>query len=102
MDLPLNCIYHVLAWNYKDEITPERRAFHEAELLDLPNRLPMLLSVRKGPVIGGRNQSFSHCFLMIFADRQGLEEYATHMEHLNFAVPFREACEIQMVIDFEA
>lgn len=101
MDLPSNCIYHVLMWNYKDETSPEQRASLEAQLLDLPNRVPALRSVRQGPVVGGRNQSFSHCFIMVFADKQALDEYTAHPQHMEFALPFREACALQVVVDFD-
>lgn len=99
-DLPEG-LYHIMMWNYKDEVTPEERAHHESELLQLPNRVPSLLSVRRGPVVGGRNQSFSHCFVMLFADQTALNEYTTHPSHLKFSVPFREACAIQVVTDMK-
>jgi hypothetical protein len=94
-------LYHILMWNYKDEVSAEDRAFFENVLLELPARIPSLISVRRGPVVGGRNQSFSHCFIMLFADKAGLEEYTTHPAHIKFAVPFRAACEVQVVADVE-
>lgn len=102
MELPANCIYHFLMWNYKNETTPEQQAFLDSALLDLPNRVPVLRSVRRGPVVGGRNQSFSHCFVMVFDDQASLDQYNTHPEHVKFATAFREACAVQVVVDFQA
>jgi hypothetical protein len=52
-------------------------------------------------VVGGRNQSFDHCFVMYFDDMDGLREYAVHPDHQAFAGPFSEACATQVVTDFE-
>ena len=94
-------IRHILLWNYKPETTPEERARTEAELASLPERVPTLRHVEWGPVVGGRNQSFSHGFIMQFDSMDALAEYATHAAHVHFSVPFREACSIQVVSDIE-
>jgi Stress responsive A/B Barrel Domain len=94
-------IRHILLWDYKDETSPEERARLEAELASLPARVPVLRQVEWGPVVGGRNQSFSHCFIMQFDDMDALTEYTTHAEHIKFALPFRDACSVQVVADIE-
>ncbi len=94
-------LYHIMMWNYKEETSAEDRAYLESELLALQTKVPSLISLRRGPIVGGRNQSFTHCFIMLFADKAGLEEYTTHPAHIKFAVPFREACEVQVVADVE-
>jgi hypothetical protein len=38
---------------------------------------------------------------MYFDTMEGLAEYATHPGHVRFAGPFREACAMQVVTDFE-
>ena len=94
-------IQHILHWNYKDDVAEEERVTIEAELEALPNKIPSLRGLRWGPVTGGRNQTFSHTFVMLFDDMEGLEEYARHPAHVRFAAPFREACATQVVVDFE-
>lgn len=94
-------IRHILLWNYKPETTPEERARIEAELASLPDRVPALRQVEWGPVVGGRNQSFSHGFIMQFDSMEALAEYTTHAEHIKFSVPFRETCSTQVVSDIE-
>jgi hypothetical protein len=94
-------IQHIMLWNYKDEVGAEERARHEAELLRLVGRVPSLRGVEYGPVVGGRNQSFGHCFVMKFDDMAGLEEYASHPAHVAFSTAFKEACAVQVVTDFE-
>jgi hypothetical protein len=93
-------IQHIMLWNYRDEVGTEERARIEGELVRLPERVPALRGVQYGPVVGGRNQSFSHCFVMLFDDAEGLAEYATHPAHVAFAGPFKEACAVQVVTDF--
>ena len=93
--------HHILMWNYKDGTPAEERARLEAELSALPQKVPTLRSLSWGPVVGGRNQSFSHCFLMLFDDQGGLEEYTVHPDHVHFATAFREACAVQVAVDFE-
>jgi hypothetical protein len=94
-------IHHIMLWNYKDEVSREERAYHEAELVRLVELVPSLRSVRYGPVVGGRNQSFGHCFVMEFDDMAGLAEYASHAAHMKFSSAFKEACAVQVVADFE-
>jgi hypothetical protein len=94
-------IQHILLWNYRDSVSEEERSRLEAELMALPGKVPSLRRLSWGPVVGGRNQSFSHCFVMLFDDVQGLQQYATHPDHLHFSGPFKEACAAQVVADFE-
>ena len=94
-------IQHILLWTYKKETTADERARLEAELEALPGKVPTLRSFQWGPVVGGRNQLFTHCFIMTFDDRAGLSEYTTHPDHVRFAGPFREACSVQVVADVE-
>lgn len=101
-ELPPSSLYHILMWTYREDVPAEERAWLEAELEALPQRVASLRSVRWGQVTGGRNQSFSHCFVMLFDDQAGLNEYATHPDHVRFSAPFREACAAQVVVDFEA
>jgi hypothetical protein len=94
-------IQHVMLWNYKDDVMSEQRAHIEAELSALPSRIPSLQGVAYGPVVGGRNQTFDHCFVMRFSGSQDLADYTVHPEHQKFAAMFREACAVQVVADFE-
>lgn len=94
-------IQHILQWSYRDEVPAQERARIEAELEQLLERVSSLRHLEWGPVVGGRNQSFTHCFVMYFDSMAGLAEYAAHPEHERFAGPFREACAAQVVTDFE-
>jgi hypothetical protein len=100
-DLPSNKLLHILMWNYKDDIPEGDRHRLEEELLSLPSKIPALREVRRGPVVGGRNQSFTHCFVMLFDNLQALADYNSHPDHLHFSHPFREACAVQVVIDVQ-
>ncbi len=94
-------IYHILMWNYRVGVPIEERARLEAELESLPSKVPALKTVQWGPVFGGRNQSFSYCFVMLFESKEGLQEYTDHPDHLHFSGPFKEACAEQVVVDFD-
>lgn len=94
-------IQHIMLWNYKEGVAAEVKAKLEAELAGLPRKVPALRSVQWGPVIGGRNQSFSHCFVMLFDNKSDLAEYTVHPDHVHFAGPFREVCAVQVVADFQ-
>ena len=93
--------YHILSWNYREEVPPEERARLEAELSSLPEKIPSLRGLHWGPVVGGRNQLFSHSFVMLFDNKEGLDEYTVHPDHVHFSTAFREACAVQVVVDFE-
>jgi hypothetical protein len=90
-----------MLWNYHEEVSVEERERLQTWLEELPAQVPSLLSVQWGAVFGGRDQSFSHCFVMHFHDRDGLSEYATHPNHVRFSTAFKEACAVQVVADFE-
>lgn len=94
-------IQHIMQWSYRNDVPAHERARIEAELERLPQLVPALLHLEWGPVVGGRNQTFSHCFVMYFDSLEGLAEYATHPDHVRFAGPFKEACAVQVVTDFE-
>jgi hypothetical protein len=94
-------IQHILHWTYKDIVTQEEQTRIEAELASLPNHVQSLRGLQWGPVVGGRNHTFSHTFVMLFDDTEGLQEYTAHPAHIRFAGSFREACAAQMVVDFE-
>jgi hypothetical protein len=94
-------IQHIMLWNYKDEVTRELQAHHERELKALVERVPSLRGLQFGPVVGGRNQSFTHGFVMYFDDMDGLREYSVHPDHQAFSGPFSEACAAQVVADVE-
>ena len=94
-------IQHIMLWNYRDEVASEERERLQAWLETLPALVTSLISVEWGPVFGGRNQSFSHCFIMLFRDRDALADYAIHPEHVKFAAAFKAACAVQVVADFE-
>ena len=94
-------IQHILLWNYRDDVDAGERARLEGELVELVERVPSLLNVKYGPVVGGRNQSFGHCFVMLFEDMAGLSAYEVHPAHVAFAGPFKAACAVQVVADFE-
>ncbi len=91
-----------MLWNYRDEVTAEERASIEVELESLVSKVPTLKELRWGPVVGGLNQSFSHCFVMLFNDKSGLEEYGAHPDHAKFSARFREACSVQVVVDYDS
>ena len=94
-------VQHIMLWNYRDGVGAQERAYHEGELARLAQLVPSLRSVKYGPIVGGRNQSFGHCFVMEFDDMEGLSEYASHPAHVKFSGAFKEACAVQVVADFE-
>jgi len=94
-------IQHIMLWNYRDDVGADERAHIEGELVRLAGKVPSLKGLEYGPVVGGRNQSFEHCFVMKFDDMTGLAEYAEHPDHVAFATLFKAACAVQVVTDFE-
>jgi hypothetical protein len=94
-------IQHIMLWSYKDAVTLEQQAEHERALRALLDQVPSLRGLQYGPVVGGRNQSFDHCFVMYFDDMDGLREYSVHPDHEAFSSAFAEACATQVVADFE-
>jgi hypothetical protein len=94
-------IQHIMLWDYRTDVTLEQQAQHERELQALVERVPSLRALQFGSVAGGRNQSFSHCFIMTFDDMNGLREYSVHPDHEKFSDSFAAACATQVVADVE-
>ena len=94
-------IKHILQWSYKNEIPQEERTRIESELVALPSRIPVLERVVWGPIVGGNNPDYTHCFMMDFEDMDAVNAYIVHPAHEEFAVAFRAAYARRVVIDVE-
>lgn len=94
-------IHHILQWSYKDEIPTDERARVERELVALPSRIPVVQRLSWGPIVGGNNPGYTHCFVMDFADMDAVNAYLAHPAHEEFAVSFRAAYALRLVIDVE-
>ena len=94
-------IHHILQWSYKNETPREERARIESELVALPSRIPMLERVEWGHIVDGNNPGYTRCFIMDFADMDAVKAYIIHPAHEEFAVSFRAAYALHLVVDVE-
>ena len=52
--------------------------------------------------VEGLNDGFTHCFLVTFADKEGLEVYIPHEDHQAFVALLKPSLEKVFVFDYTA
>jgi hypothetical protein len=91
---------HIVCWKYKSEAGPETRARHIAELRDLPNHIPNIISFKVGADILHLERSFDTGLVAIFPDREGLDAYTVHLLHQKVAAMGKEISAQVVSVDF--
>lgn len=78
---------HVVLFKFKEGTTPEQIAKVESEFRKLPGRIDAIIDFEWGTsqtVEVELAQGYTHCFLVTFRDKAGLEAYLPHPAHLEF------------------
>lgn len=76
-------VFHTVLFRFRPEVTQQQIDDCYAQLADLKNRIPGILSFSGGPYSSpeGLNRGFGHGFVMIFADETSRNDYLSHPEH---------------------
>ncbi len=99
-------IRHVVFFKFKPEVSAEERKDFVLRLKDLPERVPGIMKDGRGtPEVGedfmGAPLSYHVALIFTFPDRQALERYASHPNHLPVVERGRQICESIAAVDFE-
>lgn len=91
---------HIVIWKYRADADEEARRDHIARLRALPGRIPEIQSFAVGADVLRLPRSYDTGLVAVFRDRDGLETYNSHPEHLAVVEFGRAISEHVASVDF--
>lgn len=93
---------HVVLFKFKDSATTEQVKAIEDAFKALPSKINTVIDFEWGTNVSpeGKADGFTHCFLVTFKDKAGLEVYLPHAAHKEFGALLRPQLDKVLVIDF--
>ncbi len=95
---------HVVLFKFKDGTTPKQIETVEKAFATLPSKIDTIKGYEWGTNVSpeGKDDGFTHCFLITFADKAGLEVYLPHPAHKEFGSILRPFLDKACVVDYVA
>jgi hypothetical protein len=93
-------LVHIVCWKYKPEIDAATRDDHRAKLRSLPDVIPDIALFEVGKDILHLDRSYDTALVAHFSNREALEDYTVHPEHLKVAALGKEIAENVVSVDF--
>ncbi|HCN30341.1 MAG TPA: stress responsive alpha-beta barrel domain protein [Verrucomicrobiales bacterium] len=95
---------HVVFFKFKDSATPEQVAGIERDFAELAKKIETVEAFEWGTNVSpeGLNDGFTHCFLVTFANKAGLEVYLPHPAHEEFVGKLKPLLDKVCVVDYVA
>lgn len=93
---------HVVLFKFKDSATTEQVKAIEDAFKALPSKIDTIIDFEWGTDVSpeGKADGFTHCFLVTFKNKAGLETYIPHAAHKEFGALLRPQLDKVLVIDF--
>ena len=95
---------HVVCFKFKEDAKPEQVAAIEKDFVALKDKIDTIKDFEWGTNVSPENhaQGYTHCFIVTFADKAGLETYIPHPAHKAFVDKLLPILDKVFVIDFVA
>lgn len=95
---------HVVLFKFKPDASAEQVKEIEKAFAALPSQIDTITGYEWGPSesVEKLNDGFTHCFLVTFKDKAGLEAYLPHPAHQAFGAKLRPILEKALVFDYTA
>lgn len=95
---------HVVLFKFKDNAPKDKVAEVEAGARQLLTKIETVVDLEWGTNVSpeNKNQGFTHCFLVTFKDKAGLEKYLPHPKHKDFVKLLGGIVDKVLVVDFVA
>jgi hypothetical protein len=95
---------HVVFFKFKDSATPEQVQSIEKAFIELSKKVDTVEAFEWGTNVSPENlnDGFTHCFLVTFANKAGLETYLPHPEHEAFVGQLKPLLDKVCVLDYVA
>ncbi|HEY0321368.1 MAG TPA: Dabb family protein [Pyrinomonadaceae bacterium] len=92
---------HIVIWKYREDVSQVEREEHVALLRSLPGLIPEIETFAVGFDVLRLPRSFDTGLVATFRDRDALEIYSDHPEHVKVAFMGRAISEHVASVDFE-
>lgn len=95
---------HVVFFKFKDDASKEAVKGIEEAFIELSKKVDTVTGFEWGTNVSpeGLNDGFTHCFLVTFKDKAGLEVYLPHPEHEEFVSQLKPLLDKACVLDYVA
>ena len=95
---------HVVFFKFKDTATPDQVQGIEKAFIELAKKVDTVEAFEWGTNVSPENlnDGFTHCFLVTFANKAGLETYLPHPEHEAFVGQLKPLLDKVCVLDYVA
>ena len=93
-------LMHLVCFKYRADVIETRRDEHRDRLRTLEN-IPGILSLLVGPDVVQSPRSYDTGLAIRFADRDALDAYQTHEQHVPIAQFGATLCDHIVAVDFE-
>jgi len=93
---------HVVLFKFKDSATPAQVKEVEEAFAALPSKISTVVDLEWGTNVSpeNKNEGFTHCFLVTFKDKAGVEVYLPHPAHQAFVKLVGPIVDKVCVVDF--
>ncbi|MCH2064992.1 MAG: Dabb family protein [Roseibacillus sp.] len=95
---------HVVCFKFKDDASKDQVTAIEKAFAALPSKIDSITGYEWGTNVSPENhaQGYTHCFIVSFKDKKGLEAYLPHKDHKIFVEQLLPILDKVFVIDFVA
>lgn len=95
---------HVVCFKFKDDASKDQVTAIEKAFAELSTKIDAITDYEWGTNVSPENhaQGFTHCFIVSFKDKKGLEAYLPHKDHKIFVEQLLPILDKVFVIDFVA
>ena len=94
---------HIVMVQFKEETGSDKIKALEAQFAALEDKIETIIDYEWGlasTAEKGLDQGFTHCFVVTFKDKSGLEVYLPHQAHQDFVKVFKPEIEKLLVLDY--
>ncbi|MEM9929153.1 MAG: Dabb family protein [Bacteroidota bacterium] len=99
---PQKVLRHVVAFSFKEGITPEKQTAAIENFMSLKDEIPGILSFEGGEDVSveGFTKDLTHCFILTFADEAARDAYLPHPGHMRVVKENKPLMSDLLVLDF--
>ena len=93
---------HVVLLKFKDDAKPEQIQAVVEKFRGLKKSIPEIQDLEWGTNVSpeNKNEGFTHCFFLTFADAKGRDAYLPHPAHKEFGGVLRPVLDKVLVVDY--
>ena len=95
-------LQHIVAFNYKPEITSEQKQKVKEAFYALQKDIPEIKAFEGGDDIKPGNKKFTQCFVVTVKNERDLDVYGSHPKHKAFSAMVDPMLAEVMVVDYWA